>query len=142
MDVAADSRAVTDAVIGLLEAAGLTVGDGVAETASGAALTPPYAVVYPVSDVLSGPVASVSADADRTVQVTYVGVSREQAQWAADKGAVALLGADHRAVTVAGRALTGSIRHGGGGGVLRDDDTAGPPLFYAPQRYVVPTTPA
>ena len=137
MDVANDSRAVTDAVIGLLEAAGLTVGDAVAPTTA-----PPYVVVYPVSDTFSGPLPSLAADADRTVQVTSVGVSREQAQWAADKAALALLGADHRAATIEGRALTGAIRPAGGTGVTRDDDTGGPPVFYAASRYVIPTTPA
>ena len=137
MDVAADSRVVTDAVIALLEGAGLTVGD-----AEGPDVDPPYAIVYPVSDRTDGPdlgtMESPSADADRTIQVTSVGVSREQAQGLADKSAVALLGAQP---VITGRAVRTRIRGAGGSGVRRDDETGGPPLFYAVNRYVISTTP-
>jgi hypothetical protein len=137
MAVAADARVVTDAVKALLVAGGLTVGDGVAPSGN-----PPYAVVYPVFHTVTGPVGEPSADANRVFQVTSVGTTREQAQWVSDKAATALLGADHNAVTVTGRALMQAIELYSSAGVTRDDDTAGAPLFYAIDRYAVTTTDA
>lgn len=128
MTVAADARTVTDAFIALLDQAGLTVGDGVAPT--GAA--PPYCIVYPVSaTTVAGTAAAPSADVARVLQVTSVGDTREQAQWAADRAAAVLLGADHRTVAIAGRALMQPIGLHSSSGVQRDDTTAGPALFYA-----------
>ena len=137
MAVAADSRTVTDAVLALLQGAGLTVYD--AEAAEGA--TPPYVVVYPATDVLDGTMGEPYADADRTLQVNAIGRSRQQAQWTADKVAQTLLGTPHRNVTVSGRALRGAIRHVGGRWLGRDEDTAGPALFGKSDDYLIPTTP-
>lgn len=141
MNVAADARSVVDAVMGVLRGAAAGRGSVYdAQAAEGAVA--PYWVVYPISDVLSGTLASPAEDADRTVQVTAVGASRSQAAWASDVAEAALLGADHRSIEIGGRALRSPIRHAGGQGVRRDDNTGGDPLFYGVQLYVVPTTPA
>lgn len=136
MDIAADSRLVTDAVIAILEAAGLAVYDG--EAAADATL--PYIVVHPAADLVAGTLGRPHTDADHTVQVNGVGVTREQAQWASDTAMAALLGESHRDVPVEGRALSGPIRHVAGRWLGRDEDTAGPPLYGRGDDYLIATT--
>lgn len=117
------TRTLTDAVIATLEAGSLTVGDG-----DGSGLTAPYVVVWPIAgETFDGSIGGgdVWAEIDKPFQPTCVGVSREQAEWVADRVRTLLL-ASHAAYRA---------RPIGGGGTVRDDDTAGPPLFYAYPRF-------
>jgi hypothetical protein len=98
-----------------------------------------YAVVYPGSTALrEGTAADPNADADQTVQVTYVGKTAQQADTARDLARAAVLASG--AIAVTGRTvwpveLTDST-------VVRRDDTVQPPLWYAVDRYTTHTTPA
>lgn len=124
-------RTHTDGVIARLEALGLTVGDAVAPDAS-----PPYVVVYPIAGGgTSGTLAAPDDDAELIFQVTCVGVSREQAEWLADK-ALSLL----TSVTVTGRSVP-RVSLDSFGGVVRDD-TATPTLWTAFPRFRLYSTPA
>jgi hypothetical protein len=87
---------------------------------------------------LSGPMSLPHEDEDFVVQTTSIGVSREQAQWVADKAKTRMLAGGF---DIPGRTLSGTVRLDVGAGVRRDDDTAGPPLFYAVHRFRLPTTP-
>lgn len=137
-------RTHTDAILGHLETqTSLPVGDAVApddiEDASGFI---PHLVLYPiVGGHLDGTVANPDEDAALRFQVTAIGETREQAEWAADRARAALLST---ALTVTDRRVT-RVYNEFTGGTTRDDETredAGMSLFYAVDRYVVLTTPA
>lgn len=122
-------RAVTDDVIGVLEAGSLTVGD-----TTGEGLTAPFVVVYPIGDGFLAPGFGGSlgepwSQVDAGIQVTCVGVSREQAQWLEDRATALLV------------AHVGDwwVQLDGSPAVSRDDDTGGPPLFYAYPRFSIHT---
>lgn len=116
----------TQAVIGVLEAAGLTVGDHDAPDPA----VPPYSVVYLLDDLLvDGTAAAPDDDAQLHTQITSVGAGARQAEWEADRVRTALHGAT---LTVAGRSVQ-PVRLREGRGVARDDDVT-PPLFYAVTR--------
>lgn len=131
----ASTREFTDAVLTALADAGLVVGDAVKPAGP-----PPYVIVWPqTSGITSGPPADTHADEDMVIQVTAVGTTREQAQWAADVTKANLLAGE---LTIPGRTLAGPPQLDVAPGVSRDDDTAGPPLFYAPLMFRFATTPA
>jgi hypothetical protein len=117
------TRTLTDAVIETLEDGGLTVGD-----ATGQGLTAPYVVVFPIAgetyDGTIGP-GGTWTEIDKPFQPTCVGVTREQAEWLADRVRTLLLTphADYRARPI------------GGGGTVRDDATGSPALCYAYPRF-------
>jgi hypothetical protein len=124
-------RRHTDAVIALLESAGLTVGDAEAQ-----GLTPPYVTVYSIpGGRVFGTLANPHEDAEIVYQTTCVGTTREQAEWLVDKSTALLNG-----FSVAGREIT-FVDMDGFPGVRRDDD-ASPPVFVATPRFTVTSTPA
>lgn len=98
-----------------------------------------YAVVYPGTTVLrEGTAADPNADADQTVQVTYIGKTAQQADTARDLGRPAVLAPG--ALVLDDRdawplELTDST-------VVRRDDTVQPPLWFAVDRYTTHTVPA
>jgi hypothetical protein len=130
------SRTETDAVIALLEAVGLTVGDAVGETETGTKLTAPYVVVYPGSAMFDGPVHGQDDDASGLYQLTCVGSARQQAEWVRDEARDAFT-----TLTLADRELTQPPELEFSQGVRRDNDVE-PPLFYAVDLYRVRSTPA
>lgn len=133
------SRTLTGGVIAALEAGGLTVGDGVAKRFTGSGwedLTAPFAIVYPISGISEGPAGrGRNDDAVSTVQVTYVGVTREQAEWLRDKGRTALAAG----VTVDGRHVFLTDLEDQG---VRRNDALPTPEFYAVDRYPLWHTPS
>lgn len=126
-------RLHTDGVIAALEAVDeLNVGD-----ATGKDLPLPYAVVYAIpGGDSSGTLERPDEDAELVYQVTCVGKSRRQAEWAVDKAMSALLDG----FAVEGREIT-RVWVDSFGGIRRDDD-ATPPLFSGMPRFRVKTTPA
>jgi hypothetical protein len=126
-------RELTNALINILEADGLTVGDGIAPDA-----TPPYVVVYgQPDDGRTGTGSDPYADVRHSYQVTSVGQYRDQAEWAADKTRAALHAASW---TVTGHSVM-HIVDGPGGDVSRDPETETPSYFNSIDEYVVWTTP-
>jgi hypothetical protein len=127
-------RVHTDGIIAALVAAGLTVGD--AEKPEDAEV--PYAVVYPIpGGRTTGTLAAKDDDVVLVYQVTCVGESRKQAEWAADKARALLTPGS---VSVTGRKVL-TVYLDFNGGVERDDDVA-PALFYCAPRFRITTTPA
>lgn len=128
------SRTHIDAVVDLLAAAGMAVGDGQAPDTN-----PPYVIVHSVrGGRRSGPMGDAYADVDYVVQVTCVGRSRREAQWRADQAEVAM--ATLRGTLVDGRTVVG-VEPDMPSGVERDDTTAGPPLFYSTPRWTITSAP-
>lgn len=126
----ASLRSHTDALIDRLEAEGLRVGDA---RAPGEA---PYLVVYPIpGGDFGGTLAAPNDDAELVRQVSCVGTTREQAEWWADRAIRALT-----SITVTGRAIL-RVEPEGPPGVFRDDD-ASPPVFVAPVRFRITSTPS
>lgn len=91
-----DPRTHTNAIIAAIKALGVTVGDGGGDQDGPLQkdLTAPYAVVYTLPATLDGSMAVDDLDGDAwpTVQVTFVGQGREQAQWLQAKVRDGLLG--------------------------------------------------
>lgn len=124
-------REHTDAVIDMLEGLSLTVGDGEAPKDA----DPPYLTVYAISGgSRRGPLARPSDDADLIYQVSCTGVSRQQAEWLADRAQALLGGLD-----VPGRRIL-HISLESHGGVQRDDDID-PPVFTSTPRFRIISTP-
>lgn len=122
-------RVHTDSVIAKLESVGLSVGDGESPA-------PPSCAVYTIPGGRSyGSLQEPNEDADFVYQVTCVGITREQAEWVADKAIAALLGG----VTVADRHIA-RVMVDAFPGVFRDDD-ATPPVFVSTPRFRLITTP-
>lgn len=136
-------RAVTDAVVATLEAAGLTVGRGEAPDQAGWQGTPaastfkPYVVVHPLAGgQLDGAIDWGFEDAEIRYQINAVGATQQQAEWAADTARAALLDND---LAVAGRAVHRADVELGG---ARRDDQTQPPIWWIADRITLTTTPA
>ncbi len=124
-------RTHTDAVIAALEGLGLEVGDAVAPE-----VDPPYVTVYQIpGGRTTGTLAAPDDDAFIVYQVSCVGVSREQAEWLADK-ALELLQTE---LDVEDRRVPRVFldMHGG----VRRDDSATPPVFVSSPRFRIMSTP-
>jgi hypothetical protein len=118
-------RTLTDIVIDILADGGLTVGDG-----TGEGLTPPFVVVYPLPQSRGGTLAEPWEDVNKTFQVTCEAVSRQQAEWLADRATELLLAAD---------GLIGHVRPDVRPEVRRDDTTGDPSRFKAWPRFRIST---
>lgn len=136
-------RVLTDAIIAALAAAPCDVGDGEKPTGAGWQGVPdqsqfaPYLVLHPVSGgTTDGTLAASDDDAASLYQLTAVGATREQAEWAADEGRDVMLGV---AITVSGRSVA-QVRVDMLGGARRDD-TVQPSVWMAVDRYRVVSTP-
>lgn len=99
---------------------------------------PPFAVVYPDSGTKSGFHRNLVNDGpdELRFQVTSVGATPDQAQWAADKVAAAVLGS---VPTVAGRRVWPAVEEGSQP-VRRDDEATG--TFIATAQYLTRSDPA
>ena len=135
-------RTHTEAVLAALNTDILT-GDGVAPSGGGWVDAPgrseftPYVVLHPTSGTFDGTLGAPDDDADLAWQLTCVGETRKQAEWAADIALAAIIG---QPLTVAGRSvlrvrLTDT-------GVTRRDDTDQPPVWIATPRVAAYTTPS
>lgn len=131
-----DTRLATDSIIDhLTTETGLEVGDSIAPAASDR----PYLVVYRVGAfVTGGPLRGASEDQWAQYQVTAVGDTREQAEWALGKARTAIL---DETITPPSGYVWGKAPIIDEGPSSRDD-TWDPPLFYAVETYRLFTTPA
>lgn len=99
----------------------------------------PYAVLYPLTGgVFDGTLGCPDDDANLIWQVTCVGSTRTQCEWAADKTLETLVGATP---AVAGRGITRLYADIAGGGVRRDDSVQ-PPVFISTPRFRAYSSPA
>jgi hypothetical protein len=138
-------RAVTDAIITVLTNAGLRVGDGEKPANSGWAGTAgqstfrAYVVVHPVGAFdIDGTLDGPSDDVWPLMQITSFGAVRAQCEETADDAREALLATP--AAVVGGRSVA-RWRIDLVGVVTRTDDVQ-PPIYMAPDRYTVFTTPS
>lgn len=127
------SRPQTDAILTALAGTGLPVGDGEAPAGS-----PPYLVLYVVTSGFDGPAEDPQADMYAEFQVTAVGDTREQAEWARDKARAAMAAG---VAAPAGRSMLEPVQLLDGGPGVQRDDAVQPPLFYAVDLYEASTTP-
>lgn len=98
----------------------------------------PYAVVYPDPGTgVSTALAPVSDRVETVFQITCVGLTRDQAMWAAEKVSTALLDA---VPVITGRAC-GSIGQESAQNVLRDDKVK-PEAFYTVTTWRLYSVPA
>lgn len=118
-------------VIDALEGFGLTVGD-----ASGKGLTPPYAVVYDISDSTSGTLGAPDDFSEFVFQVTCVGRLPSEARYVRDKAIYLVEG-----FAVPNRAIIRVSKEPGSGRVERDDEVT-PPLYYCTPLFRVRSVPA
>lgn len=101
----------------------------------------PYCVAYPYTPALDGPSGDPYADLDYQVLIRSVGGTRAQAQDAADRVRLAMLGTGP--TPPAGRALRGIVSVEPLRGVTRDDDAdLVTDLYLVDDLFTVPTTPA
>lgn len=133
----ANPRTHNDALVALLVAAGLVVGDATYPTdpygwagTPGQSVFTPYCIVYPLMQSFDGGLACSDSDSDFGWQVSCWGSTREQCDWIMDAVCSALIGAE---LVVAGRGVP-RIRSDGGAGTRRDDTTQ-PGLFSATPRF-------
>lgn len=130
-----DTRLTTAALLTHLATTGLAVGDAVAPDDS----TRPYLVLYRIGDFdITGPLRGGSEDAIPQYQVTAVGDTREQAEWAQTKARTAMTATDP--TSPAGYRMY-RPRLSPGPGTTRDNGFD-PPLFYAVDSYRFNVTPA
>lgn len=133
----ADPRTHDDAIVDLLEDAGIVVGDGTYpeddygwQGVPGQSNFVPYAIVYPLRQTFDGSLGCPDTDSELRWQITCVGRTREQCDWVLHRVDETLIG---RSLTVSGRSIP-RIRADGGAGVRRDD-TVQPPVFIATPQY-------
>lgn len=137
-------RAVTEAILGVLGTASLRVGDSEKPAnsgwagAAGESTFRGYVVVHPVGGFdIGGTLDEPSDDVWPLMQVTSYGATRAQCEEIADDARAAMLSGSF---VVAGRSL-GRWRIDLVGVVTRTDDVQ-PPIYMAPDRYTVFTTPS
>lgn len=136
--------ALTDAIIHVLESAGLLVGDGVAPAGYGWQGAPGqsgftgYVTVYELTGgTLDGTIGLPDDDASLLYQFTATGATRKQCEWVADKARTTILASS---LLIAGRQVQ-RVTVDMLGGTTRDDSVQ-PPVFFSPDRYRIWTTPA
>lgn len=138
-----ETRTLTAAIIAALTSANLTVGRGEKPAAGGWQGDPcgtnfaPYVVVYSLDGDLDGAIDYGAEDGVVRYQLSSIGATAEQAEWAADTARIALLGTTP---SVTGRRI-GLITFDDIGGTVRDDKQQ-PPLWQVAERFTVMTTPA
>lgn len=137
--IAANPHAL--AIIDVLEAAGLTVGDGIAETTGtgpDARIVTPQVVVHMTpGGVVDGTLAAPDDWADARFQLTAVGLTSASVRVVSDRAAEALEGG----VSVDGRSIQRVRPMEPWGRTERDHDVT-PPMFYATRSFGLFTFPA
>lgn len=133
-----DTRLHTDAIRSRLSTgSGLQVGDAEAPTNDAR----PYLVLFPLSPGnIEGPLNDQAADHWLEYQVTAVGDTREQAEWAQTKSRDAFLGGTNP-TPPSGYAYQRDPELIPGQAVTRDDALQ-PPLFYAVDIYRFQVSPS
>lgn len=138
------ARTLTDGVISVLTAAGLTIGDAEIPAAGGWAGEPGksaftgYAVVHGIpGGVTDGPIDGTDEDATAIYQVSSFGATRANAEAVGDLVRSALLSGT---ITSSGRKVLWV--HIDMLGQSYRDDTVQPPLWRVDERYRIATTPA
>lgn len=136
-------RSMTGAIIAVLEAASLRVGDGEKPDDAGWSDTAGestfrgYVVVHPLNiGGIDGTLDAPSGDAWPYHQVTAFGETRAQAEMLADRVRTALTGTS---LAVTGRG-TGPVIWDGSLGTFRLDDVQ-PPIYQSVDRYTAFNTP-
>lgn len=145
MTTAPALRLVTDQLLSDLEDTGVATGDGEAPSGGGWAGAPggsqftPYLVLHVLTGDADGPMNDPNADAEVAYQVTAVGSTREQAEWAADKARTAMCAAHD---DVDGRAIL-LVTVDELNGPHRDDtgQPGEPSVWISLDRFAVRTTP-
>ena len=137
MSVPLDSRPLVKALIAMLEN-GLGEGCPVHWAGAPQDAVPPFVVIYPDSGMKSGFHRSLTNDGpdELRYQITAVGSGPEQALWAADKAAAALLGG---VPSLAGRRVWPAVEESSQP-VRRDDESTG--VFLATAQYLTRSDPA
>jgi hypothetical protein len=98
-----------------------------------------YCIVYPLAGgIFDGPLGCPDDDASLTWQVTCVGATRGQCEWAVDTVNALLI---DQPLTVAGRHVSRVWADMAGGGARRDDQVQ-PPVFIATPRYRIDSSPS
>lgn len=130
------SRELSDDVIAVLVAGGLTVGDAVAPGSVPAG--DGYVVVYPLGGSTGGTIEHPDDDGFVIYQTTSIGPSRRHAEWVADRVRAVMLAST--GWTLTGRTVTRvTIDALGAGG--RDDNTAEPSRFSVMDQFAIWTSP-
>lgn len=73
-------RSITDDLIAVLTAGGLTVGDG-----KGPGTAPPFVTVYPLVETRDGSFADAWSDVRKFYELVCEGADRWQSEWVADR---------------------------------------------------------
>lgn len=120
------------AIIASLQAAGLTVGDGVAPKSSDGKIVAPCVVLHMIpGGEIDGTAAAPDEWADGRFQLTAVGRVAAQARDYADQATQALI---DNPITVTGRSVQ-RVRPIEPWGRVERDDAVSPPLFYSTRRH-------
>jgi hypothetical protein len=137
-------RPISKAMVTALEAAGLTVGYGEKPVGggwvgvAGGSKFVPYVDVHPAGAVeIDGTFDEPSDDVWPLYQLTSHGATTEQCEEVAGRARAALLSSS---IVVSGRSI-GRWQVERQGEIIRADDVQ-PPIFMAPDRYAVFTTPS
>ena len=134
--MSATTLEMAEAIVGLLEGAGLSASLG----ESSGTVNPPHVVVWASSGfALPTDLGHVIGDIELSFQLTAIGATPEQAQWAADKARVAV----NRVIVsdIDGDAFWPIWAEQASQPVRRDDQVQ-PPMFVATSRWVLRSTPA
>lgn len=137
--VRANQREVTNAIIAVLEAASITVGDGTA-----ADCEKPYTVLTTVSGPrYDGPMDNTEIDGSDRFQFSSVADTRDQADWLREKVRTALTveALDAQFVTDAVARRTMLLILDIPRGTRRDERGLPEPVFMAVDQFLVNTTP-
>lgn len=137
--VRADDREVTNALIAILEAAGITVGDGTAANCE-----KPYTVISSVSGPrYDGPMDNTEADGSDRYQFSSVADTRDQADWQKSKVRAALTveALDAQFITDSVARRTMMLILDIPRGTRRDERGLPEPVFMGVDQYLVNTTP-
>ena len=132
-----DERVFVDWVIATLTAGGLTVGDG--EAPATVPADAGYVVVWSIAGgTTSGSIDAPRSDAAPNVQVSSFGKTARQARWLVSRVRTVLDAAVPSGALTDGRKVIWLDFPMASPTVIRDDDNQ-PPLYGAPDRFVMGT---
>jgi hypothetical protein len=99
----------------------------------------PYVMVFPILPLLDGDISDPHSMGTITYQITSVGPDRRSCEQTADRAATVMLDAAVW-IDVPGYAVVIGSRNGGGN--AQRDDSEQPPVWFAPDRFDILSTPA